>query len=109
MKGLKDTLANLSRLRDRFERLLSSAVKRGGGQPSVPGRLREVVGFGTNPGNLRMLAYVPKDLAKPRALVVALHTSPAPDFTAKRMLGTLLLCAVTVARGALHRSHCAAV
>jgi poly(hydroxyalkanoate) depolymerase family esterase len=73
MKGLKDTLANLSRLRDRFERLLSSAVKRGGGQPSVPGRLREVVGFGTNPGSLRMLAYVPKDLAKPRALVVALH------------------------------------
>ena len=73
MKGLKDTLANLSRLRGRFERLLSSAVKRGGGQPSVPGRLREVVGFGTNPGSLRMLAYVPKDLAKPRALVVALH------------------------------------
>ena len=61
MKGLKDTLANLSRLRDRFERLLSSAVKRGGGQPSVPGRLREVVGFGTNPGSLRMLAYVPKE------------------------------------------------
>jgi hypothetical protein len=57
MKGLKDTLANLSRLRGRFERLLSSAVKRGGGQPSVPGRLQEVVGFGTNPGTLRMLEY----------------------------------------------------
>jgi len=28
MKGLKDTLANLSRLRDRFERLLSSAADR---------------------------------------------------------------------------------
>lgn len=73
MKGLKDTLANLSRLRDRFERLLSSAAKRGGARPSVPDRLREVVGFGTNPGSLRMLAYVPKDLAKPRALLVALH------------------------------------
>jgi feruloyl esterase len=73
MKGLKDTLANLSRLRDRFQQLLSSAQKRGGVQPSVPGRLREFVGFGTNPGNLRMFAYVPKDLAKPRALVVALH------------------------------------
>lgn len=73
MKGLKDTLANLSRQHDRFQRLLSSAQKRGGGQPSVPGRLREVVGFGSNPGSLRMFAYVPKDLAKPRALVVALH------------------------------------
>ena len=66
MKGLKDTLANLSRLRDRFERLLSSALKRGGGQPSVPVRLREVVGFGTNPGSLRMLVYVPKgEAARP--------------------------------------------
>jgi poly(hydroxyalkanoate) depolymerase family esterase len=73
MKGLKDTLANLSRLRDRFERLLSSAAKRGGGQPFVSRRLREVVGFGSNPGNLRMFAYAPKHLGKSRALVVALH------------------------------------
>src|SRR5262245_62892703 len=73
MKGLKDTLANLSRLRDRFERLLSSAAKGGRGQPPVPGRLREVEGFGTNPGSLRMFAYVPKRLAKPGRLVVALH------------------------------------
>jgi poly(hydroxyalkanoate) depolymerase family esterase len=73
MKGLKVTLANLSSLRDRFERLLSSAAKRGGGQPPVPGRLREVVAFGSNPGSLRMLAYVPKHLGKSPALVVALH------------------------------------
>jgi feruloyl esterase len=73
MKGLKDTLANLSKLRERFERLLSSAAKRGGGQPSIPGRLREVVGFGSNPGSLRMLAYVPKYMGTSRALVVALH------------------------------------
>jgi feruloyl esterase len=73
MKGLKDTFANLSRLRDRFERLLSSAAKRGGGEPPVSGRLREVVGFGSNPGSLRMFAYVPKGWAKPGWLVVALH------------------------------------
>lgn len=73
MKGLKDTLANLSRLRDRFGRLLSSASKRGGSQPTVLGRLPEVVGFGSNPGNLRMFAHVPKDLGESRALVVALH------------------------------------
>jgi poly(hydroxyalkanoate) depolymerase family esterase len=74
MKGLKDTLANLSRLRDRFERLLSSAAKRGGGGIPVPiGRLRDVADFGSNAGSLRMLTYVPPNLTKDPALVVALH------------------------------------
>lgn len=74
MKGLKDTLANLSRLRKRFEQLLSSAARRGGaGRPVPPGRLREVAGFGTNPGNLRMFTYVPPKPSKAPALVVALH------------------------------------
>ncbi|MFT4116762.1 PHB depolymerase family esterase [Bradyrhizobium sp.] len=35
--------------------------------------LQEVTGFGTNPGNLRMFAFVPAQLQKPRALVVVLH------------------------------------
>jgi poly(hydroxyalkanoate) depolymerase family esterase len=74
MKGLKDTLANLSRLRKRFEQLLSSAAKRGGvGGPVPAGRLREVTDFGTNPGNLRMLTYVPPKPSNAPALVVALH------------------------------------
>src|ERR1700674_5599514 len=74
MKGLKDTLANLSRLRDRFERLLSSAAKRAGaGAPGGTGRLRDVAYFGNNPGNLRMLTYTPGNLPKAPALVVALH------------------------------------
>jgi poly(hydroxyalkanoate) depolymerase family esterase len=36
-------------------------------------RLVEVTGFGANPGNLRMLAYVPDTLLEPRGLVVVLH------------------------------------
>jgi poly(hydroxyalkanoate) depolymerase family esterase len=35
--------------------------------------LAEVTRFGDNPGNLRMLAFVPAQLQKPRALVVVLH------------------------------------
>jgi poly(hydroxyalkanoate) depolymerase family esterase len=35
--------------------------------------LQEVTGFGDNPGNLRMFAFVPEQLQKPRALVVVLH------------------------------------
>lgn len=35
--------------------------------------LTEVTGFGTNPGNLRMFAYVPDGLPAGRPLVVAMH------------------------------------
>lgn len=35
--------------------------------------LEEVTGFGDNPGDLRMFAFVPARLQKPRALVVVLH------------------------------------
>lgn len=38
-----------------------------------PGRLGEVRGFGSNPGNLRMFAYAPANLPKRPALVVVLH------------------------------------
>jgi poly(3-hydroxybutyrate) depolymerase len=73
MKGLKDALANLARLRGRFERLLSSAAKRGTGAPAASPRHRESTAFGSNPGNLRMFSHVPKGLSKAPALVVALH------------------------------------
>ena len=35
--------------------------------------LAEVTGFGANPGNLRMFAFVPAQLQQPHALVVVLH------------------------------------
>ena len=35
--------------------------------------LTEVTGFGSNPGNLRMLTYIPDDLPENAALVVVLH------------------------------------
>src|SRR5262249_58974161 len=38
-----------------------------------PGRLREITNFGTNPGNLRMHAYVPNSVPRKPSLVVALH------------------------------------
>ena len=66
MKGLKDTLANLARLRGRFERLLSSAAKRGTGAPAASPRHRETTAFGSNPGNLRMFSHVPEGLPKLR-------------------------------------------
>jgi poly(hydroxyalkanoate) depolymerase family esterase len=42
-------------------------------RPSVHSPLVEVGQFGSNPGNLRMFAFVPADLQQPRALVVVLH------------------------------------
>ena len=42
-------------------------------RPAVRSPLREVTRFGTNPGNLRMFAFVPASLQYPRALVVVLH------------------------------------
>src|SRR5258708_3836967 len=38
---------------------------------SVP--LREVEGFGSNPGHLRMFTHVPRDAPKPAPLVVVAH------------------------------------
>ena len=43
-------------------------------RPSLS-RLQEVEDFGTNPGALRMLTYVPDDLPTRPALVVALFTA----------------------------------
>lgn len=44
-----------------------------GRSPDSSSPLEEVTGFGDNPGNLRMFAFVPAQLQKPRALVVVLH------------------------------------
>ncbi|MBV9562856.1 MAG: PHB depolymerase family esterase [Bradyrhizobium sp.] len=42
-------------------------------RPDLHSPLFEVKGFGTNPGSLRMLAFVPASLQQPRPLVVVLH------------------------------------
>lgn len=44
-----------------------------GRSADVSSPLEEVTGFGDNPGNLHMFAFVPAQLQKPRALVVVLH------------------------------------
>ncbi len=43
------------------------------GRADTTSPLQEVTAFGDNPGNLRMFAFVPPQLQKPRALVVVLH------------------------------------
>jgi poly(hydroxyalkanoate) depolymerase family esterase len=52
------------------------------GNPKQSSRLEEVLGFDANPGNLRMLRYVPKALARNPALLVVLHgcTQTAADY-----------------------------
>ena len=74
MKGLQSTLANLASLRGRFEKLLAGAAKSGGPRSEFSARhLREVASFGSNPGNLRMLTHMRRNLPDAPALVVALH------------------------------------
>ncbi len=75
--GLGKLVADLSRQRKAFE----AAMKAGGLPTGVPGRrapskptrLKEITGFGSNPGNLRMFAYVPEHLPPSPAMVVVLH------------------------------------
>src|SRR5512132_1733366 len=72
-------LANLARHRGNrrpWEKFLSLAAEAEATAERIDARksrLVEVTGFGSNPGNLRMLAYVPDTLLEPRALVVVLH------------------------------------
>jgi poly(hydroxyalkanoate) depolymerase family esterase len=60
--------------RDRWEKLLR-ALSRGRARGTSHGstHLREIVGFGSNPGNLRMFEHRPATLSDNPALVVALH------------------------------------
>ena len=63
--------------RSKFERLLASARTKAARARLVPDRgpirLRELTGFGANPGNLRMFSYAPADLPPNAPLVIALH------------------------------------
>ena len=75
MAGLRDTLAKLAQLRRRLDRLLKSAAQQPPKAfgPTGAGRLSTVTSFGSNPGRLRMLAYVPRTLPHASTLIVALH------------------------------------
>ena len=42
-------------------------------RPGLRSPLVETAGFGSNPGGIRMLSFVPANLQEPRALVVVLH------------------------------------
>ena len=68
MTGLSETISHLTRLR---------RVPRPGRLPVGQGELTEIPDFGgelaSNPGNLRMMAYVPAQLAARPALVIVLH------------------------------------
>ena len=68
--------SNLSRSGRLDRRAFDSALGRAKPQAAAaepPTRLREVAAFGANPGNLRMLEYVPATLAERPALLVVLH------------------------------------
>jgi poly(hydroxyalkanoate) depolymerase family esterase len=74
---MHEVLARLRAFRRKFEGLLASARKkaaRAGVVPaSRPTRLRELTGFGANPGNLRMFSYAPEGMPPNAPLVIALH------------------------------------
>ena len=64
MRSLGTTIANLARQRRRWETLLRSMprtqLRERDFDPPFD-RLTEVMGFGSNPGSLRMFEYVPAD------------------------------------------------
>src|SRR6516162_4334845 len=74
MRDFRQVLARLQALQSKFEGLLASARKRASRvAPAGPTPLRELTGFGVNPGNLRMFAYAPEHLPPNAPLVIALH------------------------------------
>ena len=87
MRDFREVLARLQAFRSKFEGLLASARKtatRARVAPARrPTRLRELTGFGANPGNLRMFAYAPEHMPPKAPLVIALHgcTQTSDDLT----------------------------
>jgi len=72
----REILSRLQAFRSRFESLLASARKKAARARVAPARptpLRELTGFGANPGDLRMFAYAPGHLPPKAPLVIALH------------------------------------
>jgi poly(hydroxyalkanoate) depolymerase family esterase len=76
VRDSREILSRLQAFRSKFEDLLESAGKkaaRAGVAPARPTRLRELTGFGANPGDLRMFVYAPAHLPPQAPLVIALH------------------------------------
>src|SRR6266446_4001222 len=77
MRDSNEVLARLRAFRSKFEGLLASSRKRAARACVAPAhrptRLRELTGFGANPGNLCMFAYAPEHMPPKRPLVIALH------------------------------------
>ena len=83
MPGIENTIARLSRFRRAFGRHENNFGGRvGATAASGPSQLHEILGFGTNPGNLRLHLHMPTYLAPRTALMVALHgcTQTAAQF-----------------------------
>lgn len=70
--SLADNIEFLRRL-PRLEGIAGLVAPGRGLRPDQQSPLVEVGGFGSNPGALRMFAFVPAKLQQPRALVVVLH------------------------------------
>jgi feruloyl esterase len=76
MRDPREILSRLQAFRSKFEGLLASARKKAARArvaPARPTRLRELTGFGANPGDLRMFVYAPGPLPPKAPLVIALH------------------------------------
>ena len=75
MQRLGKMIQQMGRYRRQWETVMeaSGAATSPLHMPDVPSRLTEIAGFGSNPGNLRMLTYVPDSVSSSPALVVVLH------------------------------------
>jgi poly(hydroxyalkanoate) depolymerase family esterase len=75
MAGLKQTTAKLAQYRRQFDALRAASAKADGARRNSGSALRlvETTSFGSNPGNVRMLTYVPDGLPPGAPLVVILH------------------------------------
>ncbi|WP_201859857.1 extracellular catalytic domain type 1 short-chain-length polyhydroxyalkanoate depolymerase [Microvirga soli] len=75
MQRLGQMLQQLARHRRQWETNMkaSAAAEAFFENSTTPSRLTEIVGFGSNPGNLRMLTHVPESVSSSPALVVVLH------------------------------------
>ena len=81
MPGFRKSLASIGAVRTKLDALMGAARGAGPkvGWPAAghvsegAADLREIEGFGSNPGELRLLAHVPENLPPAPGLVVALH------------------------------------
>src|SRR4029078_2311652 len=74
MAGISISLARLRKLRDKLEKRLKAAAGKSAWRPAArPTHLIEIAKVGSNPGNLRLHAYVPNVVGPSPPLVVALH------------------------------------